>query len=291
MATSNLSYLVIDGTEYVTTAEAAERLGDDITTDMIRDWVKRKLLKPAGRYGGRSNLFRLIDVAMTERDTRAERRGRTRQAGHLQKVNPVGQNLSTEPQVEAAQKPAARITCGVIRDNNRNCNRTAMPDAPLRICRDHMREAYLHWRDHLVDVYRADPDAKHDPHLETYARPAIGTGARSFVYYLRFSGRIKIGYTENLVGRLGVVPHDEILALEPGHRELEKLRHKQFATCRVHREWFDPHPDLLSHIEMLNGHYGSPAAQLAEIRAEQRSWIEAGPDGVRRRKQIHPAEG
>lgn len=71
------------------------------------------------------------------------------------------------------------------------------------------------------------------------------------VYYLRFADRIKIGTTKNLGSRLKVIPHDEVLATEPGDHELEHQRHEQFAHLRITGEWFESGPDLLAHISGL----------------------------------------
>lgn len=71
------------------------------------------------------------------------------------------------------------------------------------------------------------------------------------VYYLRFADRVKIGTTQNLTKRLGVIPHDELLATEPGSAPLEARRHRQFAADRIVREWFKMSPELMAHIEGL----------------------------------------
>lgn len=73
------------------------------------------------------------------------------------------------------------------------------------------------------------------------------------VYYIRFQDLVKIGTTVALTSRLNSIPHDEVLVTEPGHFELEKLRHEQFAHLR-HRprgEWFRYEPDLRAHVEEL----------------------------------------
>lgn len=79
------------------------------------------------------------------------------------------------------------------------------------------------------------------------------------VYYLRFDRRVKIGYSSNIVSRLQVVPHDEVLALEPGGRDLERQRHDQFARDRVNREWFKFSPAIRAHAQQLVEQHGTPA--------------------------------
>lgn len=73
------------------------------------------------------------------------------------------------------------------------------------------------------------------------------------VYYIRFGDRIKIGTTANLHRRLQDLPYDELLATEPGGRELERVRHEQFRACRAVGEWHFLDSHLLSHIAKLPG--------------------------------------
>jgi excisionase family DNA binding protein len=74
---------------------------------------------------------------------------------------------------------------------------------------------------------------------------------RPRVYYIRFGDRIKIGTTKCLTARLSDLPHDEVLATEPGGRDVETRRHRQFAAQKIRREWFRPDPVLLEHIAAL----------------------------------------
>jgi hypothetical protein len=71
------------------------------------------------------------------------------------------------------------------------------------------------------------------------------------VYYLRFADRIKIGSSFSLAGRLQSVPHDELLATEPGGRSLERRRHGQFAAYRITGEWFSAARPLMEHIAAI----------------------------------------
>lgn len=73
----------------------------------------------------------------------------------------------------------------------------------------------------------------------------------SVVYYIRFSDRIKIGFSRNIGKRLMAIPHDELLTVEPGARRVEARRHQQFAEHRIKGEWFAAAPELLQHIEVL----------------------------------------
>ena len=72
------------------------------------------------------------------------------------------------------------------------------------------------------------------------------------VYYLRFGDRVKIGTTTNLQQRLIAIPHDEVLATEPGGPYVERQRHQQFKHLQVrggrYREWFAITPELVDHI-------------------------------------------
>lgn len=86
--------------------------------------------------------------------------------------------------------------------------------------------------------------------------PAVG----ALVYYVRFSDRVKIGTTHNLAKRLADVPHDEVLATEPGGLILERQRHEQFAHLRVHREWFTLTPELADHIAAVRAREDAVAA-------------------------------
>lgn len=67
------------------------------------------------------------------------------------------------------------------------------------------------------------------------------------VYYIRFRDRIKIGTTKSLQMRLANLPHDELLAVEPGDRGVERARHQQFAESRIQGEWFEASRHLLQH--------------------------------------------
>jgi hypothetical protein len=117
---------------------------------------------------------------------------------------------------------------------------------------------------HLVAKYGTPQDIPgriltnaHHKHLrgETVTRQDLDTWAaekpEGVVYYLTFNGLIKIGTSTNVKGRMASLPHDELLATEPGSYELEKQRHRQFAHLRYKNEWFNPGPELQAHIRQL----------------------------------------
>lgn len=90
------------------------------------------------------------------------------------------------------------------------------------------------------------------------------------VYYIRFGDRVKIGTTKNLRQRLTVIPHDEVMATEPGGPHVERQRHKQFAHLRVHkgahREWFTLKPELADHIAAVRAREDVAAAPHSAAR-------------------------
>lgn len=84
---------------------------------------------------------------------------------------------------------------------------------------------------------------------------------QAVVYYVRIHDCIKIGYSTNLKARLSTlrVDDDAVLATEPGGRELEALRHQEFADLRIgRRENFKPVDRLLRHIEHVREVCGEP---------------------------------
>lgn len=86
----------------------------------------------------------------------------------------------------------------------------------------------------------------------------LASAASSIVYYIKRGALIKIGTTDDPVGRFTVLLPDAILAAEPGARPAEKLRHRQFAHLRCQGEHFQPALELLAHIEVVRGMYGNP---------------------------------
>jgi hypothetical protein len=75
--------------------------------------------------------------------------------------------------------------------------------------------------------------------------------AAPVVYYLRFGDRVKIGTTVNLPRRLTAIPHDELLATEPGSFAVEKERHLQFKGDHVKGEWFHMSSAIMEHVKGL----------------------------------------
>jgi len=74
------------------------------------------------------------------------------------------------------------------------------------------------------------------------------------VYFIKFSERIKIGFSTNVENRMKNLPHDEILALIPGTVSDEQALHKKFDAIRITGEWFANDPRLTDFIETLPVH-------------------------------------
>lgn len=103
-------------------------------------------------------------------------------------------------------------------------------------------------------------DGRPADHAHTEGAPVLGT---NFVYYLRRAGRVKIGWTGDLKARMRVLRPDELLAVEPGCRHIEKGRHHQFHSLRLREtdgiEWFTAAEPLLAHIAQMARLYPTPA--------------------------------
>lgn len=98
-------------------------------------------------------------------------------------------------------------------------------------------------------------DVEANMHKAEGALPRSKTAHDAIVYYLRLAdGRIKIGTTTNLKVRMADLRRDmdQVLATEPGGRDVEALRHRQFSEVREgRREDFNPSPALMEHVAGL----------------------------------------
>ncbi len=150
-------------------------------------------------------------------------------------------------------------TCTNVRLDGRDCDLVVEPDAPVSMCQKHLREAYLYVADKLESrIAAVRAEGRERSAANKAAAELAASEASSVVYYLRFGDRIKIGTSRNLPARLDVVPHDAVLATEPGDHRLERRRHKEFAADRLYREWFAASERLVAHCAMLRQHHGEP---------------------------------
>lgn len=158
--------------------------------------------------------------------------------------------------------------------NGQFCDARAMEDAPFPICKVHADKLFEHltgepfqiWvaRSMLSGPYRLTLETEDEDRARLKAhekRRAEAFEAQSQVYYVRMGDRVKIGYSTNMRQRLAAfrLTEDSVLATEPGGRELELERHRQFADERVGRiEEFNPSRRLLAHIDSIRREHGEP---------------------------------
>jgi hypothetical protein len=152
------------------------------------------------------------------------------------------------------------FVCPVERRDGDICGRPADDDMPITICSHHAYKVYrrvdAQVRARLAAHFAAD-EAARAPVRMKYREPG-----RDVVYYVRLPGDlIKIGTSRALRSRLTgllATPAD-LLAAEPGGRELEAERHRQFRRFRYDKtERFRSEPELLAHIEQLRQTVGVP---------------------------------
>lgn len=106
--------------------------------------------------------------------------------------------------------------------------------------------------------------AKKREAIATRYRERVAPDTDGWVYYIRINGRIKIGYTANLRQRSrNYPPGSELLAVEPGTRELEAKRHREFSRHLAEgREWFAESEALTEHIEATRTAHGAPQSWM-----------------------------
>ncbi|MCP2030374.1 hypothetical protein L1277_000438 [Okibacterium sp. HSC-33S16] len=168
-------------------------------------------------------------------------------------------------------------TCSIEDTRGGRCGLPAEAQAPLSVCSHHLALA-SQWADREYGV----TDALESPCIACGSRLGVRypsgwlcavcewkvgdfpdaevISARvDVVYYLRFDDRIKIGTSSNPRSRLGNIVHDELLGFELGGRQLERRRHTQFASHRLHSsEWFAVHDALLRHIGVVTAGVDDP---------------------------------
>ena len=136
------------------------------------------------------------------------------------------------------------------------CIGPTVPGIDARVCSFHLWQAVAAYRDDLDNVPVI---------LREFVKK---TPMPSVTYYVRTHEHIKIGFTTNLKDRLVhlAIRPDSVLALEPGGREVETKRHRQFASLRVpHTELFAIDDALLAHIEQVRQTFGDPMALLQAV--------------------------
>ncbi|MGS2641695.1 GIY-YIG nuclease family protein [Streptosporangium sp. G12] len=131
------------------------------------------------------------------------------------------------------------------------CQAPIDEDTPVPLCVEHLRIAFAH-----VLVNAEHMAAEVPEPIEQEAQPGQTHGAASlttqgFVYFVRFSDRVKIGWSANPPVRLRNIPHDEVLAIVPGTMLDERRCHTAFAHLRTIGEWFTIKPDLVAFIASL----------------------------------------
>ena len=178
-----------------------------------------------------------------------------------------------------------RNTCGYVSPDEVRCDQWAVEESPVNLRVEHLRWAHSFGSLHPEFIYNRPKAEFRCPFCgskETYQKlftigtnqcdacarewqqetfgkpgPKRGYGVRptptanpgDVVYYIKHGNRIKIGTSSNWKLRMQALPHDELLALEPGSRGLEAKRHAQFSGNRIRRsEWFDITDRLTQHI-------------------------------------------
>lgn len=125
------------------------------------------------------------------------------------------------------------------------CGRPRTPDLPLCTA-------------HITVVRKYNPGPRPVGKVAAEPKPQ----KPPVVYYLQMGDIIKIGFTTNLATRVRTYPpHAEVLAIEPGGREVEVERHQQFkAHLTAGNEWFRMGDDLMAHVAAMRTEHGSPAS-------------------------------
>lgn len=160
-------------------------------------------------------------------------------------------------------------SCTAQLDSGEFCDAPSMEDVPFPICKNHALELFRHMRadtsltfEWQLEQLQSALGASRADMPEVERRMTAMARAQSVVYYVRMrSGRIKIGFSTAMKNRVAALRVDpgQVLATEPGGRDLERARHEQFADLRYDRwEEFRADERLMSHIARVREANGPP---------------------------------
>jgi len=126
-----------------------------------------------------------------------------------------------------------------------DCGNPADLDAPVALCRHHLRLAFAYV---LGQVETRSADAIDTiPQLPRPPRDVT----HGWVYFVQRGALIKIGWSSYPKRRFKELRPDRVLHCEPGSMADEQRTHAAFAHLREQGEWFRPEPDLLAFIDDL----------------------------------------
>lgn len=137
------------------------------------------------------------------------------------------------------------------------CGKPIHDHSPVEVCRSCGMKVAREF-EHDLYLWRRDQQAKRIEKAETKR----GNREGGLVYYVQIANHIKIGYTTKLRQRLQTLRVDPfaLLAIELGSPDLERVRHRDFAACRIgRREDFELTPELQAHITRMRAAYGVPS--------------------------------
>jgi hypothetical protein len=132
------------------------------------------------------------------------------------------------------------------------CPGEPLEDFPVRLCGVHAREVYEACSDLVTSQW---DDAVRDYVAElhdTFKPPrAVKQPLAGWVYFIRFSDRVKVGYTTRPDERMHGLPHEEIIGIIPGTRADERAWHSLLADFHVVGEWFRADPQVLAMLAQV----------------------------------------
>lgn len=135
-----------------------------------------------------------------------------------------------------------------------HCDRWASLDIRiLPICYEHGYEISQSYRLRLQHDIKMQHMKDQEATVQRVERieKQVGNRTGGVVYYAQIGDYIKIGFSTRLRNRLRTLRVDRLLACEPGGPEIERQRHKEFASDRIdlRRENFRPSDRLTAHIK------------------------------------------
>lgn len=123
----------------------------------------------------------------------------------------------------------------------------------------------------------AEEDARFDV-AKQLAMPA--RNHESVVYYMRMDRLVKIGITTNITARVSTIMPQGVLAVEPGGRDRERHRHRQFSQFHSHLEWYWLKPPIWEHIVSIRAQLERAHGFTTEYWLKHHGIVRAAPAGL-----------